>query len=165
MRKIWYNANCNTQLAVFLHGLIFLILCVLRASAVKFLTVPIFPRGESYMKTNRLAIASFVLGLLGFLLIPCAPLFIGFMLAASGRNNSIELQNSAFMNSLAPILVLISFVASILSIIFGILALIFIKRQHGKLKGKGISIAGLIFGFLVLVVLFPLYFSLIRFLF
>jgi len=97
-------------------------------------------------RIHRLAISSLILGITG-LLLPYMFWYIGFRLC--WRDEWIAM---LFAQILA-ILSLISFIGSGgISIAFGTIALVQIKRSNGAFSGIGFSIAGIISGAAILVI-------------
>jgi hypothetical protein len=106
------------------------------------------PNNKSNPKNSRLAKTTFILGLIGIII-----LILSFITPAL-IYSSLKVSGSYFIIiAIVGIAALLGLMLALVSVIIGIIALVMIRKSKGMLRGKGWAISGLIMGLLPLLLL------------
>jgi len=104
------------------------------------------PNSNSNTKNSRLAKVTFILGLIGIVILALSfivPALIG----------PLTFPDSMAFIAIIGIGVLLGLMLALVSVIMGIIALVMVRKSRGMLRGKGWAISGLIMGLLPLLLL------------
>ncbi|MBI5777934.1 MAG: hypothetical protein HZA49_00565 [Planctomycetes bacterium] len=106
------------------------------------------PNNKSNPKNSRLAKVTFILGLIGIVLLALS--FVAPALIIPARRS---MDNYFILMAIVGITALLGLLLALVSIIMGIISLIMIRKSKGMLRGKGWAISGLLMGLIPLLLI------------